>query len=264
MLTVLALLFGALVGILLGTCGGGGATLIVPALVYGMSIPAGEATRLSHVIVGISSLLTASMYWSAGQLRWSVALLLAAAGAGGAYLGRLTCHSVPDAAIMASLGVVLIVASRMMLRGVSGTDNAEQAAESETDETTKLATILDLSKLLLAGLGIGFLTGFLGVGGGFIIVPVLVVVIRLPMRLAVGTSLAVIAMNCAASLSYDGVRGVQWAVVLPFLAASIAGCVVGYWLSRRTPGHTLQRWFAKLTLAVGIVIILKSLSESLP
>ncbi|WP_073946927.1 sulfite exporter TauE/SafE family protein [Streptomyces kebangsaanensis] len=238
---LLALVAGAVIGLALGGLGGGGSVLAVPALIYLLGLTPAEATTAGLVIVALTSVTALVAHARDGNVTWRTGLLFAAAGivpamAAGAAAGRL-----PQTVLTAAFAVVAALAALRMLRpartGTSGQVHSGKAGA--------------------AGAGLGAVTGFLGVGGGFLAVPALVSVLNLPMRRAVGTSLLVITVNSLAALGARAGTGVQldWAVVAPFTAAAVLGAWDGKRLSKKIKGGTLQRLFAYVLLAVAVLML---------
>lgn len=234
---------GALIGLSLGALGGGGSILTVPALVFGLGLTAQEATAGSLVIVGVTAAIASVGHARAGHTRWGGGVLLALVGVPASVLGsRLNRAVAPDVLLLAFAALMVVAALGMLLRA----RHHGPAAAAETGPA-RAAVV----PLLLAGTGIGLLTGFLGVGGGFIIVPVLVVVLGYDMPVAVGTSLLVIALNSlVALLARLGSASLVWHVVVPFTLAAVAGSLGGKRVSERLDPASLTRAFAVLLLAV--------------
>ncbi len=269
MLIATAVGFGVLIGLALGALGGGGSILTLPVLVFALGLTAQEATTGSLVIVGITAAAASVAHARAGETRWREGLVLAAFGVPTSVLGtRLNRTVDPDLLLLAFAALMLVAAAGMFLRArPEHPAGAAPAAEPSapvgstrhgTDATTLTRTHdrtagrrLGLLRLAPAGLVIGFLTGFLGVGGGFVVVPALVVLLGVAMPVAVGTSLVVIALNCgvalAARASHDSF---VWGVVVPFTAAAVAASYAGKRVSDRTDPATLTRAFAVLLVVV--------------
>lgn len=239
-----ALVFGALIGLALGALGGGGSILTLPVLVFALGLTAQEATTGSLVIVGITAAAASVAHARAGETRWREGLVLAAFGVPTSVVGtRLNRTVDPDLLLLAFAALMLVAAAGMLLR-------AEGRTPSPPADRS-VAPRLDVLRLGPVGLVIGFLTGFLGVGGGFVVVPALVVLLGFAMPVAVGTSLLVIAINCAVALvarvSHDSF---DWGVVVPFTAAAVAASYAGKRVSDRADPATLTRAFAGLLVAV--------------
>ncbi|WP_069767176.1 sulfite exporter TauE/SafE family protein [Streptomyces sp. LUP30] len=239
---ILALAAGAVIGLALGALGGGGSVLAVPALIYLLGFSPVGATTASLVVVTVTSVTALSAHARDGNVRWRTGLLFAAAGIGPAMLGGALAARVPAAALTAGFAVVAGAAALRMLR-------PRPAAErSVTVRPTRAAG---------AGAGLGAVTGVLGVGGGFLAVPALVSVLDLRMRNAVGTSLLVITVNSLAALAMRAgtVEKLDWTVVGPFIGTAILGAWDGKRLAAKVSGHTLQRIFAAVLLAVAACML---------
>lgn len=285
----LALLIGVAIGVALGALGGGGSILTVPALVYLLGESAPDATTASLVIVGVTSAIAAISYARERQVRWGAGLVFAGAGVlatlGGSHLNR----AVPEPVLLLSFAALMIIAGVAMLiksRPAAGRGRASSqplvsvtigggqresegdsqrwpgpAAEAErrTDGSRRL---LMIAQLAVAGLLVGFLTGFLGVGGGFLIVPVLTVAFGYRMNVATGTSLLIISLNSAVALaSRAGQQDhVDWAVIVPVTIAAIGGSLLGKRVAARLPSRVLSRVFAVLIIAVAAYMGVRALT----
>ena len=239
----LALAAGAVIGLALGALGGGGSVLAVPALIYLLGFSPVGATTASLVIVTLTSVTAMVAHARDGHVRRRTGLLFAAAGIGPAMLGGTLAAHVPAAALTAAFAVVAGAAAVRMLR-------SRPAAEG--------AVTVRPVRAAATGAGLGAVTGVLGVGGGFLAVPALVGVLGMRMRNAVGTSLLVITVNSLAALSMRAgtVEGLDWAVVGPFIGAAILGAWDGKRLATKVTGHTLQRIFALVLLAVAAFMLI--------
>ncbi|MGW3104277.1 sulfite exporter TauE/SafE family protein [Streptomyces sp. NPDC001100] len=240
---ILALTAGAVIGLALGALGGGGSVLAVPALIYLLGFTSVAATTASLVIVTLTSVTAMVAHARDGNVRWRTGLLFAAAGIGPAMLGGALAGRIPAAVLTAAFAVVAGAAALRMLR------SRPTAEGTVTVRPVRVAA---------AGGGLGAVTGVLGVGGGFLAVPALVSVLGLRMRNAVGTSLLVITVNSLAALAMRAgtVEGLDWAVVGPFVASAILGAWDGKRLSVKVSGHTLQRIFALVLLAVAVFMLI--------
>lgn len=265
-----ALGLGLLVGVVIGALGGGGSVLTVPLLVFALGLTAQEATTGSLVIVGLTAAVASISHARSGGTRWATGLLLAAAGVPAAVLGtRLNARVDQGVLLLAFAALMLVSAAGMVLRSAHEHDAAHQPARANgspagthsgttTTAVRSAGTIRTTSavgRLVAAGLVLGFLAGFLGVGGGFLAVPVLVLALDLPMPAAVGTSLLVIAVNSGVSLAARiGAGHVAWSVVAPFTAAAIVGSLLGKRVADRLPTTALTRAFAALLVVVGLYV----------
>ena len=236
------LALGFIIGLTLGLLGGGGSILTVPALVYVAGLSPQAAVTASLAIVGINSLAGASTHRAQGTLNWKVALVFGGAGMLAAYLSAGLSQLIPALALLIAFALLmLVVGGVMLLRRSAG----EQAGAARSWPV-----------IAVTGVGVGVLTGFLGVGGGFLIVPALVMLVGLPMRQAVGTSLIIIAMNSLAGfLGHLGGPPTDLGVVAVFAAAGIAGALLGARLARRLNAAALRTAFAVFVIGLALVLL---------
>jgi uncharacterized protein len=248
-MTLLGLAFAAVIGLALGLLGGGGSILTVPVLVYVLGVAAKPAIAMSLPVVGLTSLVGAAAHWRLGNVRLATAALFGVLAMGGAFAGAKLSVFLSGAAQLVLLAVVMLAAAIGMLwtRRDHGREPREETPPARW------------SLLAPAAVAVGVLTGLVGVGGGFLIVPALVLLARVPMRQAVGTSLLVIALNSAAGFGgYIGTVDIEWAFLARFTAATIAGALVGTAMVSRVPVNALRRAFAVFLLAVGGVVLYKN------
>ena len=248
---LLAILFGTVIGLLLGLVGGGGSILTVPILVYILDLGVREATATSLVIVGATALVGVVPHARGGRVEPKVALLFGGAGIGGAFVGTALNRLVSGPVILLLFSVLmLVVAARM---GLTRAPTEEPKAASQTPKRVGMT--------LAAGLAIGVMTGFFGVGGGFLIVPALVLVLGFPMRLAVGTSLAIIAINSAAGVVANlGSGSIDFRVALLFAAGGFVGATVGGRLAGSINEQRLSQGFAAVIVLVALYIMAVNVS----
>lgn len=250
---MLAVALGLVVGIVIGGFGGGGGVLTVPLLVYVLGQSAQEATTGSVVIVGVTAAV--GVLARRRGIAWRTGLALGAVGVPAAAVGTLLNQRVPEQALLLSFAALTVCAAAAMLL-----DAARPPAAPAAARVAVAAPAVPVLHTVVSGVVIGFLTGFLGVGGGFLLVPVLLLVLRIPMAPAVGTSLLVIAINSAAALATRaGAGGIDPAVVVPFTLAAVLGSLAGKLVADRLSGPTLARAFALLLLAVGAFVAVESL-----
>ncbi len=250
---LLALPFGFAIGVSLGLDGGGGSILAVPVLVYVLGEPVKEATTASLAIVGTTALVGAADHVRGGGVRVRVALAFGAAGALGALAGTALNRVASGSSILIAFAVVMIAAAYALIRG---------RGEGRGDEAGARGRTLAL-RVIPAGIGIGVLTGFFGVGGGFVIVPALVLLLGLPMTVAIGTSLLVIALTSASALVAHLATGrVDWAVVASFTAAAIVGEIAGSRVGTRLSSARLTQVFAVLIVGFALFLIAKNVAAS--
>lgn len=234
---------GLLVGLTLGTLGAGGSILAVPALVLVGGLGARDATTASLVVVGTAALVGMVPHLRAGNVRLVPGLVFGAAGTGGSVGGALLSQHLPEGLLLAAFAVLLAAVGIGMLR--------DGAAPPEPRTPSGPARAL---RIAAAGTGVGFLTGLLGVGGGFVVVPALVLLLGFPMPAAVGTSLVVIGINAAtALLTRLAAATVDWGLVGPFAVAAVLGVLGGSAVARRVPARQLSGAFAVVLLAVAAV-----------
>lgn len=263
-------LLGAVVGLSLGLTGGGGAIFAVPLLVYGLAVPLREAVGISLAAVGATAVMGFLSRWRLGQVELRTGLLFAAAGMTGAPVGSLLSTRVPEPVLLTLFALVmLVVAVRMWQQaGGAGRIVAECGVPGEAegptcqrDETGALRLTSRCAMLLLAvGLAAGVLSGLFGVGGGFVIVPALVLFSSMPIQRAVGTSLLVISLVSGSSLVAQWWQGRTPPPLLTtlFVVGGIAGLWVGQWLGQRLSGVLLQRVFAVVIVAVAMFVVIRS------
>lgn len=256
----------ALIGLSLGMLGGGGSILTVPIFVYVLGFGAKEAIAMSLAVVGATSLFGAASHWRAGNVDLRVALIFGAVAMVGTYLGARLAIYFSDAAQLALFAVVMLLAAYFMFRG-----RREPASKQATTSLPGSAPVtpptpgapapataarpagrMPLGLIAAEGIAVGVLTGLVGVGGGFLIVPALVLLGKLPMREAVGTSLLVIALKSFAGFyGYLDQVVVDWGFMAGFTGVAIVGIVIGTALVSRIPQRALQRAFAVFLLVMG-------------
>lgn len=264
-----ALGLGLLIGLTMGALGGGGSILTVPVLVFALGASAQQATTGSLVIVGITAIVASIGHARSGGTRWKTGLMLGAAGVPASVVGTRLNGLVDENVLLLSFaGLMLVAAVGMLLRTHSHGDDLDQeeppgpasgGGGTATTVRPALAPAVHGAtaalRLVTAGAVVGFLTGFLGVGGGFVIVPVLVLALGMPMPVAVGTSLLVIALNSAVALAArTGSSTFVWELIVPFTVAAVLGSLLGKKVADRVAGSTLTRAFAVLLLAVALYV----------
>jgi uncharacterized membrane protein YfcA len=258
---------GFLIGLSLGALGGGGSILAVPALVYAAGQDPKAATTTSLVLVTITALIGIIPHWRAGHVRLAAGTVFGLAGIGGSLVGSAWNEAVDADVLLLAFSVLMLIAAYAMWRRLQkqatpgpAVRSAGAAAASpeqlRTGTQHDTAIRLDLTtaiKVVLAGSVIGLLTGFFGVGGGFVIVPALVLALGFSMPDAVGTSLIVIAVNSTVALATRLPSGsIEWGTVIPFTIASLIGVFVGSRLASTRDPSFLQKWFVVLLVLVAI------------
>jgi uncharacterized membrane protein YfcA len=244
--TALGYALGVLIGITLGLLGGGGAILSVPILVYMVGVPVKSAVPTSLVVVGLTSLVGMVGHWRAGNVNARAALAFGPSAAAGSLAGsRLALH-IDSRLQLAIFAVVLLTAAIRMFQAV----NVEHEAGP--------APARPLPLLVLIGAGVGLLTGLVGVGGGFLYVPALTLLAGLDMKHAVGTSLTLIAVSCAAGLAgYLGQVHLDWVLITAFTALAFVGVVVGSRMALKVDATKLRKAFAVLMLVMGVLVLIR-------
>lgn len=261
----LSLLFGGgfayAAGLVLGLIGGGGSILTVPILVYLFQIPAMTATGYSLLVVGITSFFGALSYAKSKLLAFKTAFFFSIPSLIGVLFSRkLFLPSMPDYMtvfgigfskdqfVMVLFGGLVLVVSYFMFRSTAA-------------EVSESSPKMNPLYVLVSGLFVGVVTGFVGVGGGFMIVPALVLLTKLPIRSAIATSLLVIAINSLVGVLGDLTEGVQyeWGFLSLFTAATLAGTFSGSFLNRFVSTERLKKGFSYFVVLMGVYILVKEL-----
>jgi len=247
----LALGFGAVIGILLGLLGGGGSILAVPVLVFALGLGVEEAIPVSLIVVGAAAAVGVIPKLRAGRVEWRLAAVFAATGIPATFAGSAIGRLLPDRILLLGFAAVMVAAGSRMLaeRGDIGTACTTSASGINWRHCAP--------RSIPAGLAVGFMTGLFGVGGGFLIIPVLVLMLGIEMSVAVGTSLVIIVANSVAGLfSHLSGTTIDWSITLAFAGTAILGSVVAAYFGTRLDTARLQRLFAYLVFAVaGYVVI---------
>jgi hypothetical protein len=247
------------VGVALGLVGAGGSILTMPVLVYLMGVPPKTATGYSLLIVGLTALAGSITYMRVGLVNYRTAVVFALPSFAGVFVARrYLMPAVPevlaeawgfsvtrDAGIMLLFALLMLAASLSMIR-------------SRKDEKTNGDAHFNPLLILAEGLVVGVLTGLVGAGGGFLIIPALVVLTGLPMKMAVGTSLLIIAVKSLFGLAGDPeVAQFDWMFLAVFSMFTVGGIVIGSYAARKVSGARLKPAFGWFVLAMGAYIILR-------
>jgi uncharacterized membrane protein YfcA len=244
---VLDLALGFGIGLSLGLMGGGGSLLTVPALVYLVGQTPQAAVTTSLAIVGANSLMGASFHRAQGTLNWKIALTFGGAGMLVSYLSAGLSKMMPEAFLLIAFAVIMLLVGGLMLTR-TGNDPVEMSQPRS------------LPVVIASGAGVGLMTGILGIGGGFLIVPALVMLVGLPMQMAVGTSLIIIAMNSLAGfLGHAGDGSLNVTMTVIFTAAGLAGTFAGARLNKHLPAEKLQKVFAWFVILLAIFLLYDNL-----
>ena len=264
----LAIPVGLLIGVSLGALGGGGSILTVPALVYLLGQDTRTATSGSLIIVGVTAMTGMMAHHSAGRVRVASGVTFGVLGVAGTYLGsRLSAKVAPDVLLAAFSLLMLVVAAVMFVRS-----QRHKGATSPTgvDEGSIIrlrpsfvCACPQAAKVVITATAVGMLTGFFGVGGGFVVVPALVLVLGFSMPVAVGTSLLVISINSASALLARSGHGLalDWVLIGSFTTAAVIGSLLGGRVSSRVQPRMLARSFALLLVAVAVYTAARSIPQ---
>ena len=252
---LLAIPFGLAIGVAVGTLGGGGSVLAVPVLVYVLGQSVSEATTASLVVVTAGALAGGLGHAHVGRVCWRHAGSFTVAAVPGLVAGTLAGESVSDTALLAAFALIMVAAAVVTWRKADDGDPADGAWEGGG-----ACPPLRLPRDLVAGALVGFLTGFFGVGGGFLIVPTLAIALAFTIRTAVGTSLAIITATSLIGLAVHLVAGrsLDIGVTTAMAAACAAGALAGTALSTRVPQRILGRAFALLVCAVAAYLLVSA------
>jgi uncharacterized membrane protein YfcA len=250
---LLAIPFGLAIGLAVGTLGGGGSVLAVPILVYVLDQTVPEATTASLLVVAAGAVAGGLSHARAGRVCWRHAGSFTAAAVPGIGLGTLAAEAVSGPLLLAGFALVMLAAAHATWRKAEDSD-----PEPDGDwEPSHTCPPLRLPRDLVAGAAVGFVTGFFGVGGGFLIVPTLAIALAFTMRTAVGTSLVIITASSLLGLGAHLLAGrtVDVDVTAALTVACVAGAVAGAALASRIPQRALGRGFAVLVVGVAAYLL---------
>lgn len=293
---LLALPIGILIGLSLGALGGGGSILTVPALVYLLGESAHSATTASLIIVGVTSIVGMAVHLRAGRVRLRSGIVFGVLGAGGAFAGSRLSASIDPNALLVAFSVLMAGAAATMLYrqrtrsvlapepaaagrtpaaahapgGSSGHDDhgagsgggvAVRHSPPRAASLTRTTSSVSPVRVVIAATAVGLVTGFFGVGGGFVVVPALVLALGFDMPAAVGTSLLVIAINSASALlSRLGTHAsIGDALLITFTAAAVAGAIAGSRIASKVRPERLAAAFAVLMIAIALYTAARSI-----
>lgn len=261
---------GLLIGLSLGALGGGGSILTVPALVYLLGQDTQAATTGSLLIVGVTALAGMAAHHRAGRVRIAPGMIFGVLGIAGSWFGSKMSASVAPNVLLAAFSILMLVVAALMFarsrsQGRSGQpDTPDSSQEPILSFAPRFACACPrAAKVLVTASAVGLLTGFFGVGGGFAVVPALVLALGFTMPVAVGTSLLVIAINSASALVSRLGHGVQldWTLIGIFTAAAIIGSLLGGRVTSRVHPRLLSQAFALLLVAVALYTAARSIPQ---
>ncbi len=240
---ILALVLALAIGISLGLLGGGGSIITLPVLVYAAKVPPAQAVGMSLAVVGGTTLVGSILGARSGHVHGKAAILFSVTGVIGALAGSQLTHLVPSPVLLLIFAGLMIVVALRMFR-------------PRPEETSRQSAACHWLSCTATGLFVGTLTGFLGVGGGFLIVPALIFLARVPLKRAIATSLVVITVTSAAGLLGHLRRThFDWGVAGMFLALSIVGMLAGRKFAHHIEAERLRHGFAWFVLAVAVFVI---------
>jgi len=245
---MLAMGLAVVIGLSLGLLGGGGTILAVPLLTYVAGMPPKEAIAASMFIIGVTSAVSVIAHARRGNVQWRTGFIFGAAAMLGAFAGGLLGSRLPGVVLMVAFGIMMVATALAMI------------LDRRVKKTSEPVKKLPLGKILIEGLVVGLVTGMVGAGGGFLVVPALVLLGGLSMPAAVGTSLLIISMK-----SFTGLAGyltsvsIDWVPVLIITGITVIGALIGTALGKYVPEKALKKAFGYLVLAMGVVVFLQEL-----
>jgi uncharacterized membrane protein YfcA len=246
-----AVVLAALVGVTLGLLGGGGSILTVPLFLGVLAAPPRQAIAWSLLVVSATAAAAMVGHALRGQVQWRRGLLFAAASMSGAFLGARASHALPEGALVLGFAAAMLITGGAMIRG----RKVDPRAAGEAGESAVPGRAAPVRVALLA-LSVGLVAGMVGAGGGFLIVPALVLGVGVPMRSAVGTSLLVLALQSGAGFAgHAGAVPLDWSVILPVAGASVAGGAAGSALSARVSPAALRAFFGWGVVAMAFYLL---------
>lgn len=247
----IAIVLALLVGGSLGLLGGGGSILTLPILRYALGMPPHEAIAVSLFVVGATSVAALIPHARRKHVDWTTGATFGAAGMVGAYLAGHFSKYLPPTLLLLGFGLMMLATGFAMLRR-----RASEKSRRAGDDERRFQPV----KILGEGLVVGAVTGMVGAGGGFLVVPALVLLGRLPMQTAVGTSLLVIAMKSFAGFAgFWGHTSIAWPIALPLAAAAVVGSLAGSALAARVSAHALQASFGWFVIAMAFFMLAQEL-----
>ncbi len=248
--------YGLLVGLLLGALGAGGSVVTVPILVYALHEGVQTATATSLLIVATTAAAGAASHFRAGTVRLRTAVALSAVAALGSAAGAALRGMTSARGFLLAFAALLVVVAALLWRG-------PRPSAGPMRECVLRPGFRDCSRLGIAGVAVGLLTGFFGVGGGFVIMPALVLILCFPARDAIGTSLVVVSLASLLALVPSLQHGsVEWATALPFAAGGVGGALLGARISRVLPEALTRRAFALALTILAVFIASRNVSRS--
>jgi uncharacterized membrane protein YfcA len=249
---VVTVLLAVGIGISLGMLGGGGSILAVPLLVYVAGLPAKEAIATSLLVVGVTSTVAVIPHARAGRVRWRTGVIFGLAGMTGAYAGGRLAGYIPASVLLGGFAVMMLATAIAMIRG-----RRLRVGKPVPQE-------LPIVRVVVDGIVVGLVTGLVGAGGGFLVVPALALLGGLPMPVAVGTSLLVIAMKSFAGFAgYLSTTSIDWTLAAAVTAAAVVGSLAGAKLAARIREELLRKAFGWFVVAMGVLVLAQQIPAPL-
>lgn len=256
-MSISIIIAGLLTGLLLGVFGSGGSIATTPALLYLLDVEPKSAIAMSLGIVAVTATVTALQHWRRGNVNLKVTAVFGAFGIIGTYSGALLGVITPVAIQLTLFALVMYAAAWKMLKPQPQHKSVGAAAVADCPDGN--CDDFQYGHIAIHGIIVGILTGVVGVGGGFLIVPALVLLSGLSMKQAVGTSLSIVAIKSFAGFAgYAGAVDINYAMMGSFTAIAIAGSFAGSLLSHRLPAELLKRGFGTFLVLVASYILIKS------
>lgn len=270
---LIAIVYGCIVGISLGLTGGGGSIFAIPLLIYGLHLDMLQAVPISLIAVAITAALGSYFSWRAGLLLWQPISMFASGGIIGAPFGLYFSQYFSQQTLLSGFAVLAVVVGMIMwrksitnpsessvIRAMPSKDDKQPICKLSSDGKLSFTTPCAII-LMISGLLTGVLSGLFGVGGGFLIVPILMMVIDLGIHRAVGASLMIITLiGLSGSISTIFKLEIDLYILVPFIAGSFAGMLFGRAIASKVAGPALQRIFASAILFTGITMIIVTLT----
>lgn len=253
---LLAAVLALVMGVTLGLLGGGGSILTVPILVHILDIEPRSAIAMSLLVVGATSAFAVISHARAGNVAWGTGLLFGVAGMVGAFLGGKVASHLDGAVLLMLFAAIMLVTGVAMLRPRQASTSPPPAIDLRSPKV--------VAKIAADGLIVGAVTGMVGAGGGFLVVPALALLGGLDMKRAIGTSLLVIAMKSFAGYAgFHGAVSIDWTIAGVFTAAAIVGSWGGVLIARHIPAERLRSGFAVFVLVMAVVMVWQQLTPEM-
>ncbi|MBE8162671.1 MAG: sulfite exporter TauE/SafE family protein [Bdellovibrionaceae bacterium] len=255
---IIGYLSAVLIGLFLGLLGGGGSIMTVPIFVYLIGFSPKTSIALSLAVVGAVSLVGVFKHWKLGHVNFKIVALFSPFAMSGTFLGARLSQKVSGSFQLILFATVMLIAAIFMLRKSKKTTETKEVKQ-KTNYSAK-----DISLIALEGIAVGILTGLVGVGGGFLIVPALVLLTKLPMKEAIGSSLLIISLKSFAGFyGYLDQVTVDWGFLMLFIGIASVGIIIGTYLINFISQEQLKKSFAVFLIIMGVFILYKNRNKLL-